>query len=691
MGRPELVEVIAALKGGEDVERTLAPWTGKFTPEEWNKLLAQIGDVDWKLVLSIFNIVKTKSVLSAQLVPSHDVVDKERNLKLLKTFTTVGGVLAKHGREAEVEALILEMRSLGVDPDTLFFNSLVRGYGRMGYVHPASQVLFQMERYGAKPDPTTYERVITAYLAGKKPQLEKAMQLLQGVRGGNIIVSYKVLSELMTACWNANVAEDADLVFQEMKAANYQIDSKVWVKLMHLHAKKGHAELVEDIFQQMREAGVDAKCGSFDALLLAYCRAGKPDQALSVFREYKLSMKPSLVAFNMIIDACGKAGRDEEAVQLYVDLIECRYRPDTVTYTSLISAVVQAGRYEKADELYRRMLSDGVEPSGHTYATMIHACARRGWTRYGHEICLAAAKDTTGPLNTAVYGAMLHLYTKGRWYSHAAPVLDEMGRKGIEPDVAGYGTLISACGEPDDKLFAPLARAMVNSQFEPLQVAYRLVFTPPANDAVRSELPPPPTHHIDDSVSSITFQSDSVVEEVVSFFKIYALTRGVKSNSSFYNALIDALWERRLRLRARLVFLEAREVVEDFPRPQYNDEAWSLDLRSLSKGASQIAFLHWLDEVAERAAACSVIAPRLLLITGGRKEIDTDYRPYTGKGSGQGVVRQTIEEVVRAFGIPFTQSSREYGPAHLQAETEQVVRWVSLYGDRLQLGNLTPS
>lgn len=84
---------------------------------------------------------------------------RERNLKLLKTFTTVGGVLAKHGREAEVEALILEMRSLGVDPDTLFFNSLVRGYGRMGYVHPASQVLFQMERYGAKPDPTTYERV----------------------------------------------------------------------------------------------------------------------------------------------------------------------------------------------------------------------------------------------------------------------------------------------------------------------------------------------------------------------------------------------------------------------------------------------------------------------------------------------------------------------------------------------------
>lgn len=96
--------------------------------------------------------------------------------------------------------------------------------------------------------------------------------------------------------------------------------------------------------------------------------------------------KPSLVAFNMLIDACGKAGRDEEAVQSYADLIDSRYRPNAVTYTSLISAVAQAGRYEKADELYRRMLDDRVEPTGHTYATMINACSGRGWTRYGHEV-----------------------------------------------------------------------------------------------------------------------------------------------------------------------------------------------------------------------------------------------------------------------------------------------------------------
>jgi len=63
---------------------------------------------------------------------------------------------------------------------------------------------------------------------------------------------------------------------------------------MHLHAKGGHFEVVESLFQQMREAGVEVKSGAFDGLLLSYCRAGKTDQALSVFREYKLASTPYL-------------------------------------------------------------------------------------------------------------------------------------------------------------------------------------------------------------------------------------------------------------------------------------------------------------------------------------------------------------------------------------------------------------
>jgi pentatricopeptide repeat protein len=98
--------------------------------------------------------------------------------------------------------------------------------------------------------------------------------------------------------------------------------------------------------------------------------------------------KPSLVAYNMLIDACGKKGMHEEAVRFYVEVMEAGYHPSSVTYTSLIAAVAQGGRYEKAEELYRRMLRDGVKPTSHTFATMINAYSLRGWTKAGHEVGL---------------------------------------------------------------------------------------------------------------------------------------------------------------------------------------------------------------------------------------------------------------------------------------------------------------
>lgn len=242
----------------------------------------------------------------------------------------------------------------------------------------------------------------------------------------------------------------------------------------------------------------------------------------------------------------------------------------------------------------------------------------------------------------------------------------------MEPDVAAYGTLISACGEPDDAAFEPLAKAMESSQFEPCQIAYRLVFVPPENETGNS---------------TTTLEADSTVEEASSFFRHYASTLGI----SLYNALIDALWARHLRLRAKQVFLEAREILEDYSRPQYNEEEWSLDLRCLSKRASQVALFHWLEEVAERAAECPVVASRLVLVTGGREESSSVLRPYSGQNKGAGVVKQTVEEAVDALGIPFVQSSKASGPAQWQADTEQVVRWVSMYKDRLQLSNTPPS
>lgn len=60
------------------------------------------------------------------------------------------------------------------------------------------------------------------------------------------------------------------------------------MKMIQLHASAGSSKKAEELFRAMRASGVLPTATIYDALLLAYCRAGCLDQAFSVFREYKL-------------------------------------------------------------------------------------------------------------------------------------------------------------------------------------------------------------------------------------------------------------------------------------------------------------------------------------------------------------------------------------------------------------------
>lgn len=139
--------------------------------------------------------------------------------------------------------------------------------------------------------------------------------------------------------------------------------------------------------------------------------------------------------------------------------------------------------------------------------------------------------------------------------------------------------------------------------------------------------------------------------------------------------------------------LTARKLLEKYARAQYKEDFWTLDLRSLSKGAAEVALLHWLVEVSERAAECLVVAPRLVLVVGGNVVMNTggERRAFLGRGKGVGIVNRAVEELVESLGVPFATSSRDSSPGRLHAQTDQVVRWVSMYKERLRLDDLPPS
>ncbi len=65
---PEVLQVISAIRGGADVQATLQPLFHKIPSEEWNKVVGNVGELDWALAFRVFRVLESqRSVLASQM------------------------------------------------------------------------------------------------------------------------------------------------------------------------------------------------------------------------------------------------------------------------------------------------------------------------------------------------------------------------------------------------------------------------------------------------------------------------------------------------------------------------------------------------------------------------------------------------------------------------------------------------
>lgn len=82
-------------------------------------------------------------------------------------------------------------------------------------------------------------------------------------------------------------------------------------------------------------------------------------------------VEPSLVTFNTLISACGKAGQFAEALELHAKMQRRGLKPDNFTVSSLIVAASKAGRWQAARELFEDFCRKGGRANIVTYNAMV--------------------------------------------------------------------------------------------------------------------------------------------------------------------------------------------------------------------------------------------------------------------------------------------------------------------------------
>jgi pentatricopeptide repeat protein len=249
------------------------------------------------------------------------------------------------------------------------------------------------------------------------------------------------------ACRRGARWEEALSVVESMKTKGLERDGAVYASAI---AVCGAAGQWAKGVQLLEEAVADWPYGltpnMFNAAISTCCRG----EAWEMVTRVVGLMEQHGVAwdsytYSALMDAYAKSGRPDEALQLFDKMVDQGVQADRVAYTVAMSLYVRQGQFDKVLQLFKRMRGEGVEPDGHTYAAAITACS--GGANVEKEVLDLLAdyrRSRHRPSRLVYVAAVVACAREGHWKG-AMRVLEQMVEAKVLPEFWTFAAATEAC------------------------------------------------------------------------------------------------------------------------------------------------------------------------------------------------------------------------------------------------------
>ena len=177
-------------------------------------------------------------------------------------------------------------------------------------------------------------------------------------------------SVAITACGNGGQWSKALELLDKMSSMNMKINTITYNSAISALAKAARAESKQQRrFDYDEKTAIDGEGDSDPGSLWA--------RALGLIKRMESEgVALDKFTYSSAINACGAAGRWEEAVDLIQAMKEDGNRgnrPNKVTYTSAIVACGNSGQWDAAFDLFNEMKQDGIQPDLVAYNALVAA------------------------------------------------------------------------------------------------------------------------------------------------------------------------------------------------------------------------------------------------------------------------------------------------------------------------------
>lgn len=476
-----------------------------------------------------------------------------------------------------------------------------------------------------------------------KAELLFEEMLQRGVKPDNI-----TFTTIISCGRMCNLPNKAVEFFEKMGEFDCKPDDVTYSAMIDAYGRAGDVSMALSLYDRARTERWRIDLVTFTTLIRIYGSSGNFDGALNVYEEMKaLKVKPNLVTYNTLLDAMGRAKRPWQVKSIFKEMVKSGFEPNSSTYAALLRAYCRARYGPDALALYREMKAKGIQLNVVLYNSMLSMCADIGYVDECAEIFDDMKLSGTAQPDSWTFSSLITMYSCSGKVTEAENALNEMLQGGFEPNIFVFTSLIQCYGKanrvddvvktfnrlqeleitPDDRFCGCLLNVMTQIQKEELGKVVGCIAK------ANAKLGDLVTLLIDEEASAAVFR-----DKANELFGI--VSKDVRK--AYCNCLTDLCVNLDLLEKACELF-DLGLTLGIYGTIQYRTSSqWSLQLKSLSLGASLTALHVWVSDLSKAVEKGEELPPVLAINTGHGKHT------YSAQGLA-GVLKSHLKELNAPF------------------------------------------
>ncbi|CAO1947869.1 unnamed protein product [Urochloa humidicola] len=364
------------------------------------------------------------------------------------------------------------MSEWGAAADALTYNVVIKMCARAGRKGLVARVLERMLSAGVAPCATTFHSLVAAFVGfGDIPTAERIVQAMREQRKDICLLLRAVAME----CDDVPDAEQDATLLDDIVAGGamaeqevpllpkaYPPNARVYTTLMKGYMNAGRVEDVVTMLRAMRREAETVPTSrpdhvTYTTVISALVATGNMARAHAVLDEMaEDGVPPNRVTYNVLLKGYCQQLQISKARELFEEMVKgAGIQPDVVTYNTLMDGCVLTDDSAGALAFFNEMRSRGIAPSTVSYTTLMKAFAVSGQPKMAHKVFEEMERDPRVAVDRAAWNMLVECYCRQGLVESAKQVVERMKERGVQPDVATYGSLakgVAAARKPGEAL-----------------------------------------------------------------------------------------------------------------------------------------------------------------------------------------------------------------------------------------------